>query len=127
MTERVRTPERIRITHPRTNAARSVPVRPPAREIDELTALGELYLASLLRSQRRTAFAVCAATIGGLMALALAAAAFTSWSRVTVLGVPLPWVLVGIAVYPVLGGIGVVAVRLAERNERAFAALMRQR
>ncbi|SDX58785.1 hypothetical protein SAMN05661080_00472 [Modestobacter sp. DSM 44400] len=118
---------RVRITHPRTTAARSVPVRPPAREIDELTALGELYLASLMRSQRRAAFAGCAGTIGLLLAVAVATAEFSSWGHVTVLGIALPWILVGIAVYPVLGGIGFLAVRLAERNERAFAALMHQR
>jgi hypothetical protein len=119
--------ERIRITHPRTTAARPGPARPPAREIDELTALGELYLESLLRSQRRTAFGACTATIGLLLALAVAAAEFAGWRAITVFGVQLPWLLVGCAIYPALGGIGYVAVRLLERNERAFAELMHQR
>ena len=119
--------ERVRITHPRTTAARSLPTRPPAREIDELTDLGELYLASLMRSQRRTALGVCAATLGLLMVLAVALADFDGWSDITVFGIQLPWVLVGSAVYPALIGIGYVAVHLAERNERAFAALMRSR
>lgn len=119
--------ERTRITHPRTIAARSGPARPPAREIDELTALGELYLESLLRSQRRTAFAVCAAAIGTLIGLAVAVAGFAGWRAITVFGVQLPWVLVGCAVYPALGGLGFLAVRLLERNERAFAELMQQR
>ncbi|MGZ4550127.1 MAG: hypothetical protein ACXVX8_14545 [Blastococcus sp.] len=119
--------ERVRITHPRTTAARPVQDRPPAREIDELTAVGELYLASLMRSQRRTAFAVCLGAVGLLLALALGAAEFPGWSRITLAGVRLPWVLVGAAVYPVLLAAGALAVRLAERNEREFAALMRER
>jgi hypothetical protein len=119
--------ERVRITHPRTTAARSLPARPPAREIDELTDLGALYLASLMRSQRRAALGVCAATLGLLMALAVAVAEIRAWTAITVLGIQLPWVLVGCAVYPGLVGIGYVAVHLAERNERAFAALMRSR
>lgn len=119
--------ERVRITHPRTTAARSLPARPPAREIDELTDLGELYLASLMRSQRRTAFGVCLGTMGLLMVLAVTMADIGSLRAITVLGIQLPWVLVGCAVYPVLGAIGYVAVHLAERNERAFAALMRSR
>jgi len=119
--------ERTRITHPRTTAARHGPARPPAREIDELTALGELYLESLLRSQRRTAFGVCAATIGLLLGLALAVAGFAGWRAVSVFGVQLPWILVGCAIYPALGGIGYLGVRLLERNERAFAELMHQR
>jgi hypothetical protein len=119
-------PERVRITHPRTTAARSLPVRPPVREIDELTELGELYLASLLRAQRRTAFGACVAALGVLMTLALATAEFAGWSRLSLLGIALPWVLVGTAVYPVLGLVGWTAVRRAERNEREFAALMQQ-
>ena len=119
--------ERTRISHPRTTAARHGPARPPAREIDELTPLGELYLASLLRSQRRAACYTCAGTLSLLLAVAVATAELSSWDRITVLGVALPWFVVGIAVYPLLGGIGLLAVRLAERNERAFAALMHQR
>jgi hypothetical protein len=119
--------ERVRITHPRTIAARSVPPRPPTREIDELTVLGELYLESLLRSQRRTAFGVCAATIGLLVTVALTVAGWDAVDRIRVLGIQLPWVLVGCAIYPALVAIGYVAVRQAERNERAFAALMHQR
>jgi hypothetical protein len=119
--------ERTRITHPRTTAVRPGPARPPAREIDELTPLGELYLDSLLRSQRRTAFGVCAATIGLLLALAVAVAELAGWRTITMFGVQLPWILVGCAIYPALWGIGYVAVRLLERNERAFAELMHQR
>ena len=119
--------ERVRITHPRTTAARPVQDRPPAREIDELTAVGELYVASLMRSQRRAAFAVCLGAVGLLLALALGAAEFPAWSRITLAGVRLPWVLVGVAVYPVLMLAGALAVRLAERNEREFAALMHER
>ena len=41
-------------------------------------------------------------------------------TRVHVLGMPLPWVLLAFAVYPVLLGLGWVYVRAAERNERYF-------
>jgi hypothetical protein len=119
-----RAAERVRITHPRTTAARSLPARPPALEIDELTDLGELYLASLMRAQRRTAFTTCIGAVGLLLALAVAAAEFAGWSRATLFGISLPWLLAGVAVYPVLGVIGLVAVRRSERNEREFAALM---
>jgi hypothetical protein len=117
----------VRITHPRTLAARPVQDRPPAREIDELTVLGELYLASLMRSQRRTAFGICLGAIALLFSVALATAELPGWQQTTVVGIRLPWVLVGFAIYPVLMGCGVLAVRAAERNEREFAALMRER
>lgn len=119
--------ERIRITHPRTAGTRSIPARPPWLEIDEVTPIGELYLDSLLRSQRRTAFGVCAVTVGLLVLLATATAEVTGLSRVTLLGIQLPWVLVGVAVYPALLVVGLLAVRRAERNERDFTALMQRR
>ena len=119
--------ERVRVTHPRTTAARPAADRPPAQEFDELTVLGELYLASLMRSQRRAAFGVCLGAIALLLAVALATAEIPGWREITVVGIRLPWVLVGFAVYPVLVGFGGVAVRAAERNEREFAALMRER
>jgi hypothetical protein len=44
-----------------------------------------------------------------------------------VFGISLPWLLVGVLVYPVLLLIGLVAVRRSERDEQEFAALMQQR
>ncbi len=68
---------RVRITHPRTEAARRALARPPSREIDEQTELGEVYMRSLIRSQRRLAIAVCLTVAVVLLAgVALAGAAF---------------------------------------------------
>jgi hypothetical protein len=41
-----------------------------------------------------------------------------------VLGMPLAWVILGFAAYPVLIGLGWVYVRTAERNERDFADMV---
>jgi hypothetical protein len=118
---------RVRITHPRTEATRRAPVRPPSREIDEQTAIGEVYMRSLIRSQRRLAIAVCG-TIGALLAgIALAGAMTPKFASVEVFGIPLPWVLLGGLVYPVLIGLAAYLVRHAERNERAFTELVRRR
>ena len=118
---------RVRITHPRTEAARRVPVRPPSREIDEQTPLGEVYMSSLIRSQRRVAVAVCLAVGVLLVGIALAGSVVPRYAHVHVLGIPLPWLLLAVLVYPVLIGIGALAVRQAERNERAFTHLIRRR
>lgn len=118
---------RVRITHPRTDAVRRGPVRPPSREIDEQTELGEIYMRSLIRSQRRLAVAVCL-TIGLILAgVALAGAVFPRFGAIDVLGVPLPWLLLGVLVYPALIGIARYTVWQAERNERAFTDLVRRR
>jgi hypothetical protein len=117
----------VRITHPRTEAARRAPARTPSREIDEQTELGEIYMRSLIRSQRRLALAVCGAIGVVLAGIALAGAAFPRFGTSRLLGLPLPWVLLGVLVYPVLIALAAYAVRQSERNERAFTDLVRRR
>jgi hypothetical protein len=41
-----------------------------------------------------------------------------------VLGLPLPWLLLGGVVYPVLIGLGAFYVHRAERNEQSFSELV---
>jgi hypothetical protein len=117
---------RVRITHSRTEAARRVPHRPPSREIDEQTVLGEVYMSSLIRSQRRLAVVVCS-TIGlVLVGTALLGALAPGFAELHLFGVPLPWVVLGVLVYPVLIGLAAYTVRQAERNERAFTELVKR-
>lgn len=118
---------RVRVAHPRTDAARRGPLRPPAREIDEQTELGEVYMRSLVHSQRRLAVTVCVAIAVLLGGIALAGAVFPRFGSVRVVDVPLPWLLLGVLVYPALIALAAYAVRQAERNERAFTDLVRRR
>jgi hypothetical protein len=127
MTERAAPPQRVRITHPRTEAARRAPARPAVREINEQTQLGEVYMSSLIRSQRRLAVVVVS-TIGVLLAgTSLATAVAPRLARLHALGIPLPWLLLGILIYPTLIVLAWYTVRHAERNERAFTELVRGR
>ena len=110
---------RVRITSPRTSAARSRARRSNAAEIDELTRLGEVYVQSLIRAQLRLAGYVVlllAATLG----LLPVAFRVLPVGRLHLLGVPLPWLLLGVAVYPWLLWLARWYVRRAERNEDAF-------
>ena len=116
-----RPPARVRVTAPPT------PRRTPQRrtgDLDQSTRLGGVYLASLLREQLWLA----ARTLGLLVALVgtlpLAFYLAPSLSRITLLGLPVAWVLLGVVVYPVLLLLGWRYVRAAERNERHFAELM---
>lgn len=116
---------RVRITSPRTSAARSRARRSNAAEIDELTRLGEVYVQSLIRAQLRLAGYVVlllAATLG----LLPVAFRVLPAGRVHVLGVPLPWLLLGVAVYPWLLWLARWYVRRAERNEDAFEDLVKR-
>jgi hypothetical protein len=119
--------ERVRVIHPRTEAARRVATRPASREIDEQTGLGELYMRTLIRSQRRLALLVCATVTVLLGGCALLGAYVPRLDTVRIAGVALPWVVLGVLIYPVMIGIGMYTVRQAERNESAFIEIVRRR
>lgn len=119
--------KRVRITHPRTDATRLPPSRATVHEINEQTRLGDVYMSSLIRSQRRSAIAVCAAIAVVLGGIALAGALVPAFARVRVLAIPLPWLVLGVVVYPVLIALGWYAVHAAERTERDFLDLVRRR
>jgi hypothetical protein len=119
-------PVRVRVTSPRSTAARPRRMS-PSSEIDAQTRVGELYMRSLMRTQLRLAATVLlllALTVGGLPLLFAFVPAVTD---AHLLGVPLPWALLGFAVYPCLVGLGWLYVRQAERNEAAFAELVEPR
>lgn len=96
----------------------------PIREIDEQTAVGEVYMRSLLRTQLRlglTVLAVVLLTLGGMPLLFAAAPELGS---VTLVGIPVPWLVLGVLVYPGLLGAAWWHVRLAERAEADFVAIL---
>lgn len=114
---------RVRVTSPLASAPRHQP-RSARQEIDESTGVGELYMRSLIRSQLRAALTVAvtlALSVGVLPVVFLTIDASTD---TTVWGVPLPWILLGVAVYPFLWVIGWLYVRQAERAERDFTDLV---
>jgi hypothetical protein len=112
-------PRRVRVTSPRTGATRQQRVT-GASEIDAQTDIGELYMTSLLRSQLRLAVLVLLALVVLVAALPVLFLLAPGLLDTQVLGMPVPWVLLAFAVYPVLLGLGWVYVRAAERNERDF-------
>jgi hypothetical protein len=116
-------PRRVRVTSPRTGAARAQRV-PAAREIDAQTLLGEVFMSSLLRSQLRLALLALTAVAVFVGGIPLVFWLFPDLSRVEVLAVPLPWLLLAFVVYPFLFGIGWLYVRAAERNERDFTDVL---
>jgi hypothetical protein len=118
---------RVRVTSPRMGAARRTPARPAVDEIDEQTALGEVYMRSLLRSQLRLALVVLAATAVLLGGLPLLFALVPAVTEARVLGLPLPWLLLGVLAYPMLWLAAWYYVRHAERNESEFADVLRRR
>jgi hypothetical protein len=113
----------VRVTSPRSVAGRPRRV-PVTSEIDAQTRLGEVYMTSLMRAQLRLAALVLLSLAGTVGAIPVAYWLFPSLDEVRVLGMPLAWVLLGFAVYPVLVVLGWLYVRAAERTERTFAEIV---
>ena len=116
-------PPRVRVTGPprrRAGAVRSA----GTREIDAETALGEVFMRSLLREQLRLAVRVLVALALTLGLLPLAFHLVPELGDVRVGPLPLAWLLLGVLTYPWLLLLGWLYLRQAEGNERDFADLV---
>lgn len=118
-------PARVRVTGPR-----STRVRPPRTEasaqIDRSTRVGEIYMSSLLREQLVLAGRILLTLVATLGTLPLLFHLAPGLVAITVFGIPVTWLLLGVLVYPFLVFLGWVYVRRAERIERTFAELLRE-
>ena len=116
--------ERVRVTGPPRHTTSG---RPASRlgDVHEQTALGDVYLRSLLREQLGLALAVLTALALTLGLLPLAFHLWPGLADLEVAGVPIAWLLLGVVVYPFLLLLGWRYVRSVERNEQDFADLVR--
>lgn len=124
MSRPVEPPKRVAVTSPRTAAVRRPPGRAALRALDEQDLVGELLVRSLVRAQLLLALrllTVLAVLLGGLPLLF---AVVPATRDLVVLGLPLPWLVLGVLVYPALVLGGVVHLRLAERHEHDFVELV---
>ncbi len=83
-----------------------------------------MYMGSLVREQLRLARRTLLLLVGTVAVLPLLFVLVPATASASVLGVPLPWLLPGVLVYPWLVLLGWRHVRRAERNERDFAELI---
>jgi hypothetical protein len=94
------------------------------RDIDEQTELGLVLVRSLVRAQLALALrlaAVFACVLGGLPLLF---AVLPAARDARVLGLDLPWLVLGVLVYPLFLAGSWLYVRMAERNERDFVEIV---
>ena len=113
-------PPRVRVTSSRRGAT-PMHARPVSRDLDEQTGLGDVYLDGLMRTQLRLSVAVLALTVVGLAALPVVLTLVPATRTLTVLGLPFPWLVLGIAVYPATWFLARWYTRQAERIEQDFS------
>lgn len=92
-------------------------------EVQQQTAFGDALVRALVRAQLLLAVRLAAGTVLSLCAIPLLLLAFPALTEVTVLGIRLPWLVLGAAIYPVLYFVGHRYIRQAEQLEGEFAEL----
>jgi O-antigen/teichoic acid export membrane protein len=102
-------------------------IRPATREIDEQTEVGEVYLNALLRSVLRPALAVLSIVLVGLAGLPVFFLLLPDLAGHPVGPVTVAWLLLGVAVFPLLFVAAWWYVRTVERAERDFTEIMHRR
>ena len=119
-------PQRVRVTRTRTATTRAR--RPSLRtEITSQSPLGAAYLSSLMRAQLQLSLSTIAFGAVTLGALPLVFALIPAARRWTAFGLPLPWVVLGVLVYP---GVVLTArwyTRASERLEADFGDVVGRR
>ena len=93
-------------------------------ELQEQTAVGEALIRGPIRAQLGLAVRMVLVTVVLLGSIPFLLFAFPALADVSVWGIRLPWLVLGVLVYPLLYGVGKLYVRLAERNEQEFSDLV---
>jgi len=90
-------------------------------DVQDLTSVGDLLRSNLIGTQLGLALRVAAVAVLTLGSLPALFALFPEIGRIDVLGLRLPWLLLGVLVYPFLLLLGWWHTRSAEKVEQEFA------
>ncbi|HEV2781494.1 MAG TPA: hypothetical protein VGX25_19095 [Actinophytocola sp.] len=93
-------------------------------ELEEQTSYGEELVRQFIRIQLRTAVRMWGSVVLVLASLPALFHFLPHLSEVTLTGVRLPWLVLGIAPFPLLFGVGYWYNVRAERNERDFVDMV---
>ncbi len=100
--------------------------RSVTQDLTEQTQIGDALLKGLMRAQLALGIRLAVVVLVGLGGLPLLFHLAPPIGHFTLWGVNVPWLLLGVAAYPFLFLVGYTYVRLAEQNERDFAALIKR-
>jgi len=115
-------PPRVRVVLAERHSSRRL-VRTRA-EVEDQTEVGEVLLRGLLRAQLGLSLRLAGLVGMPLVALPLLFALLPQLGDAELFGVRLPWLVLGLLVYPFLVLVGWAYVRLADRTEQDFADLV---
>ena len=107
-------------------AALRRPTESARADLAEQTPVGEALVRGLVRAQLALALRMALVVVTALGSLPLLFAVAPAVGQVKVLGIELPWLLLGVLSFPFLAGVGWAYVRWAERNEQDFIAVIRR-
>ncbi|MFI5583512.1 hypothetical protein ACIA5G_00635 [Amycolatopsis sp. NPDC051758] len=94
-------------------------------ELEEQTSWGKLLVKDhLVKVQLRTAMLLSLLVVGVFGSLPVLFYLLPGFSRLSVVGIPVAWLILGVLPFPFLFGVGIWYNRLAERNERAFVDMI---
>ncbi|KMS83480.1 hypothetical protein [Prauserella rugosa] len=93
-------------------------------ELEQQTSWGELLIKDLIKVQLRTGVLLALLVVLVLGALPVLFFAAPSLAEARLAGIPLPWLLFGVAPFPLMFGVGLWYNRLAERHERDFVNMI---
>ena len=125
--DRLARPPRVRVISSRRGAATRRDLRPLTRDLDEQTDLGEVYMAGLMSAQLRLALRVLGFGAVGLGGLPLLFLLVPDTRTLEIAGLPFPWLVLGVLVYPVALLVAHYYVRQSERIEREFSQVVARR
>lgn len=121
--EQARKPRRRRVVLNDSTKVRGRALR-TILELEEQTSVGEKLVRDLIRQQLRSAFGLAFIVLIGMCLLPITFYLFPAIGDLRILGIGIPWLVLGLAPFPLLYGVGWVFRRQAERHERDFVNMV---
>ncbi|MET0704139.1 MAG: hypothetical protein ABWY93_31210 [Mycobacterium sp.] len=95
-------------------------------EVQEQTEVGDALVRGLVRAQLGLALRLATVVLCLIIAIPVLGGAFPALEALTVFGIRVNWLILGVLLYPLLYGVGRLFVRFAEQSERDFMAIVNE-
>lgn len=95
-------------------------------ELQEQTEIGDALVRGLVRAQLGLALRLAAVVVSVIVAIPLLGNAFPAMEQLTVFGIRINWLILGVLLYPLFYGVGWLYIRLTEQGERDFIGIVNE-